>query len=255
MVDTAGKFVWYELATPDMAAAQEFYGRVVGWTGQDAGMDDGPYTILSAGSVPVGGLRPITPAQEVSGQRRGWGGYIAVADVDAACVRVTQAGGKVHRAADDIPRVGRLAVVADPQGGAVTLFRGAGAPPPPVAGSTVGHVGWHELHADDWDTALEFYAKMFGWTRDHAVDMGPMGTYQIFAIAGTAAGGMMNKPQPGPTAWSFYFTVAAIDAAMARVTAAGGTVVQGPVEVPGGMWIVQALDPQGVAFALIADRR
>ena len=77
---------------------------------------------------------------------------------------------------------------ADPHGAVFILFKGTSeeAPPPAPAG-TPGHVGWHELHAGDLDSAFAFYSGLFGWTKAEAMDMGPMGVYQIFAIDGVQA--------------------------------------------------------------------
>ena len=166
---------------------------------------------------------------------------------------MTQAGGASLRAADDIPGVGRFAVVADPQGAAFILFRPAPEmdrqPRPP---GTMGHAGWHELHAADWQGAFAFYAGQFGWTKDEAVDMGPMGTYQLFAAGNVAIGGMMTKAEAVPAPfWLFYFNVPDIDAAAARVAAGGGHVLHGPMEVPGGSRVIQCRDPQGATFALV----
>lgn len=86
--------------------------------------------------------------------------------------------------------------------------------------------------------------------------MGPMGVYQIFASGDTAVGGMMTKtPETPMPHWLYYINVDAIDAAIARVSEAGGTSINGSMEVPGGMWIVQCLDPQGALFALLASKR
>ena len=97
---------------------------------------------------------------------------------------------------------------------------------------------------------------MFGWRKGETLDMGPNGVYQLFATGGDAVGGMMTKmPEMPVPAWVYYINVDAIDAAMGRVTAGGGTVINGPMEVPGGQWILQGLDPQGAMFALVAPRR
>ncbi len=98
---------------------------------------------------------------------------------------------------------------------------------------------------------------MFGWTKSDAMDMGPMGVYQLFKTGGEyAAGGMMTKPPAIPVPyWGYYFNVPAIDAAVERVTKAGGKILNGPMEVPGGQWIIQGMDPQGAAFALVAPKR
>ena len=214
------------------------------------------YTLLSAGGAAIAGLMTLPQAARDAGARPGWVGYISVADVDATALRLQQAGGKLQRPPEDIPGVGRFAVVADPHGAGFCLFRGNEAEPPPQpAMGTAGTVGWHELSAGELDSAWAFYSGLFGWTKDRALDMGAMGVYQLFAAGGDAIGGMMSKPpevpQPG---WLYYFNVDAIDAAMARVTAAGGQVLNGPMEVPGPMWILQCLDPQGAAFALVAPK-
>lgn len=257
MAQGKGTFVWYELMTTDSAAAERFYCDVVGWTAKDAGMPDTAYALLSAGPAMVGGLMTIPEEACRNGAKPGWVGYIGVDDVDAYATRVTAAGGKLHRPGEDIQGVGRFAVVGDPQGAAFVLFKGTGGDmPTPVPPGTPGHIGWHELMAGELASALAFYQRMFGWTKADAIDMGPMGTYQLFATDGEPDGGMMDKMPEMPVAhWRYYFNVPAIDAAVARIAAGGGKVVHGPVQVPGGSWIVNALDPQGVFFALVAPRR
>jgi uncharacterized protein len=191
-----------------------------------------------------------------AGARPGWVGYIYADDVDAATEGVRQAGGAVHRAPADIPEVGRFSVVADPQGAMFMLFKPSGGDNSPAPAGTPGHVGWHELYASDWRSAFDFYAGQFGWTKADAMDMGPMGTYQLFAAGGDPIGGMMNKPDGIPSpAWLFYFNVAQADATVARVTDRGGQILNGPHQVPGGSWIVQCMDPQGAMFALAAPSR
>ncbi len=253
-----GKFVWYEVMTSDMTAAEAFYRNVIGWDAKAAGMPDRPYTVFSAGPAMVGGLMPIPEAARAMGARPCWNGYIAVDDVDGYARRVTAAGGALHHGPEDIPGIGRFAVVADPQGAGFILFRPSGEPPPnaPAAPGTPGHVGWHELHANDREPAFAFYAGLFGWTKGDAMDMGEMGIYQIFAAGGPPIGGMMTRvpTTPGPF-WLYYFNVAALDAAMARVGAAGGRVANGPHQVPGGSWIAQCFDPQGAMFAMVAPQR
>jgi predicted enzyme related to lactoylglutathione lyase len=232
------------------ASPNTFYQAVVGWTPQVMGDAGLRYTVMNAGDRPVAGVMQLTADMCDAGARPGWRGYMGVPDVDAATERLKQSGGVVHRAPDDIPNVGRFAVVADPQGAGFMLFTPSGGDNPPVPTGTPGHVGWHELYTTDWPAAFAFYADQFGWTKDRSVDMGPMGTYQLFAAGGEAIGGMMNKPETIPTpAWTFYFVVDAIDAAITR------RVLHGPVEVPGGSWIVQAMDPQGAMFALVAPGR
>jgi predicted enzyme related to lactoylglutathione lyase len=253
---SAQPFVWYELMTTDMDAAERFYRSVVGWDAQAWGSAENRYTILNAGGKPAAGLMTIPDEARNSGARPAWLGYIYAPDVDAATEKLRGAGGRVYREPADIPEVGRFAVVSDPQGAMFMLFTPSGGDNTPAAPMTPGHVGWHELYAVDGPSAFEFYAGQFGWTKDHDMDMGPMGVYRLFAAGGPAIGGIMTKPPEVPVAmWVFYFVVPALDAAVARVTEGGGQIINGPMEVPGGAWIVQALDPQGAMFALVAARR
>lgn len=127
---------------------------------------------------------------------------------------------------------------------------------PELAPDAPGNIGWHELYAGNGKEALAFYSKLFGWTKDSEMDMGPMGVYYLFSHDGRQIGGMMTKPDNMPmTFWCYYFIVPALDAAIERVTSGGGKVVNGPMEVPGGSWIIQATDPQGAFFCLVAPKR
>jgi predicted enzyme related to lactoylglutathione lyase len=253
----SGSFVWYDLMTTDMAAATTFYRTAIGWTAADSGMPGPAYTLLSAGDTMIGGLMEIPAEVRAAGGRPGWMGYIGVDDVDAMVERVTKAGGHLHKPAADIPGVGRFAVVADPHGATFYLFKGqtTGEAAKP-GGMMPGHVGWNELQAGDGPAAFDFYASLFGWTKDHDMDMGPMGVYRIFSIDGVQAGGMMTKqPQVPAPHWLFYFAVAATDAAIERIKGAGGSVLNGPMEVPGGAWVAQCIDPQGAVFAVVGPQR
>ncbi|MBV8849771.1 MAG: VOC family protein [Methylobacteriaceae bacterium] len=249
----AGKFVWYELMTNNLDAAEKFYADVVGWKMKDAGMPGMRYTLAHAGESRAAGLMAIPPDAAAAGARPGWIGYVGVDDVDAYAKRVKDKGGAVHREPADIPTVGRFAIVGDPQGVMFALFKGEGTPPPPATPGTPGHAGWHELHAIDGVKAFDFYSGMFGWTKGTTMPMGDLGVYQLFAINGVEIGGMMTKmPQSPVPFWVYYFNVPEIKAAEARVKAGGGQIINGPMEVPGGSWILQAIDPQGAMFALVA---
>ncbi len=245
-----GGFVWYELMTGDVEGASAFYAKVVGWNVADSGAPDMRYTLAKVGERQVAGLMDI-PAGAGAAM---WFGYILVADVDTAADRVRQAGGAVHRPAADIAGVGRFAVVADPQGAMFMLFRGSGSPAPQLAPNTPGGVGWHELHTTDSRAALAFYQELFGWTPSYAHDMGAMGLYQTFSVGEAWTGGVMGSPKTTP-AWLYYITVEDIDAAAARVTQAGGEVLNGPHQVPGGNWVLMGVDPQGARFALTGARK
>jgi predicted enzyme related to lactoylglutathione lyase len=255
-----GTFVWYDLMTADLDAALTFYSAVLGWEATDSGMP-GPtrYMLVHGSGQPVGGAMQLTSDMNAAGARTGWMGHIFTSDVDARAEAIKAAGGAIHRPPTDIPGVGRFAVVADPYGAVFSLFANAPQYPmrPVLPMGTLGHVGWRELHAGDGPKAFDFYAGQFGWKKDTAVDMGPMGVYQTFTPAEgpPAIGGVMTKPaeMPAPM-WLFYFGVDAAGAAVDRAKAAGGQLLMGPAEVPGGGWIAQFLDPQGGMFAVVSDK-
>jgi predicted enzyme related to lactoylglutathione lyase len=248
-------FFWYDLATSDVQAARKFYCDVVGWTYQDASQSGQSYGLFNVGEAGVAGLMPYPDGMQPPFPV--WNGYIAVADVEDMADRIKQAGGTVHRGPVIVPGVIHFAVVADPEGAVFIIAKGLAAQPmPSLPIGTPGTIGWRELYAVDWQKAFAFYEKLFGWTKAEAHDMGPVGIYQLFAAGAHPVGGMMNKPPQMPMAWwNYYINVDAIDAAKDRVEKGGGKVLMGPMEVPGGQWVLQAQDPQGGHFALVAPGR
>ena len=254
MTTRHSNFIWYELMTSDVDAATRFYGTVVGWTAEDSGQPGMDYRLWSMGDAKIGGLMAIPADAAANGMPPVWLGYVDVVDVDASVAGLRAAGGAVHLPPTDIPGVGRMAMVADPQGAMFYVMAPQGTEPSRAfAPGEPGHGGWHELHTTDWEAALAFYGTRFGFAKSDAMDMGPMGTYLLFNTGGEAVGGMMNSPNPRP-GWLYYFNVVDIDAAKLRVEEAGGAVLQGPMQVPGGSWIIQARDPQNAMFALVGPR-
>jgi len=252
-----GRFIWYELMTTDRKAAQAFYTGLMGWGARDMPMPGMVYTTFMLGETGVGGLMDLPEDAKAMGMPPSWLGYVLVDDVDAAAAKAKGRGAATHVEPRDIPEIGRFAVIGDPQGAAIALFKPKMESDGPwPAPGTPGRAGWHELLAADWQKAFAFYADMFGWQKADAVDMGPMGTYQLFSRDGQNIGGMFNKPPAVPAPfWLYYFNVDNIDAGIGRVTAGGGEIVNGPMQVPGGSWIAQAKDPQRAMFALVGPRK
>jgi len=245
-----GKFVWYELMTPDPAAAEGFYSSVIGWDVEHSDISGTPYTVFSAAGNRVAGMMALP-----EGGHPAWLGHIGVDNIDDGLGQVTGAGGKIYHPASDIPNIGKFAVVADPQGAAFMLFQSTSVPGEPNDPHAPGQTGWHELYAIDYEKAFEFYSGLYGWVEAGIANMGAMGNYQMFSVDGHVTGGMMNKPAMVPApGWLYYFNVASADEAVFRIEAGGGKVMHGPQEVPGNSWIVQALDPQGVLFAVVAPK-
>ena len=240
-----GRFVWHELMTPDAKKAQEFYTKITGWGTQPFG---DAYTMWTVNGVPMGGVMNLPePSAPI-----GWLAYISVPDVQAAANKVESLGGKIVKKPADIPNVGTFSIVADPQGAMFCLFKGAQNQPFEDRDPKIGEFSWHELATTDWAAAWKFYENLFGWEKRAEHDMGPMGVYMLFGIAGREAGGMFTRPKemPGGPAWLHYVRVPDSDRAAALVQQYGGQVLNGPMDVPGGDRIAQCLDPQGAAFAV-----
>jgi len=253
----ASGFIWYELLTSDPDAAAKFYGAVIGWTCVDSGQPGMDYRMFRMGNDFVGGLMKIPGDAAASGMPPHWLGYINVPNVDAGIQSIVAAGGAQHMPPMDIPGVGRIAMVADPQGASFYVMTpvGTGQSTSFLPGKP-GHGGWHELHARDALTAYEFYSRQFGWGTERIIAGGPMGDYRIFNTGqGDAIGGMMTDPRTPRPHWLYCFNVEDIGAAQLRITAAGGSVLYGPLEVPGGNWILSATDPQGARFVALAPPR
>jgi len=243
--DVLGRFVWHELLTTDTAAAAAFYPKVVPWRTQPSNMPG--YTIWMAGGVQVGGLMALP--SEAGGTPPHWLIYVGTPNVDATCSQAQGLGARVVKAPSDIPNVGRFAVLADPQGATFAVFTPASAtaPSPPAHGG----FSWHELATTDVAAALRFYGTLFGWTKGAGHDMGAMGIYQVFEHGGHQGGGICNVQGPStPPSWLSYVNVAESSKAVAAAKGAGGRLLHGPIEVPGGSWIALMMDPQGGAFAV-----
>lgn len=257
MPDFQGRFVWYELMTTDVGGAKAFYGDVLGWTFKDVPMPGMTYTLAHAGDAQVAGLMDIPPDAKAMNVPPNWTGYVAVADVDASAAQLSGLGGKIVRPPEDIPGVGRFAIVTDPQGAYLALFRGDGDGPTKPGQMQPGHVGWHELYTSDLEAGFAFYQAMFGWTLSRDMDMGPeMGPYRVFGKDGVDLGGMMKQPPGFPaSAWGYYFNVGDIDETVAKFTGGGGQVMNGPMEVPGPMWVFNGMDPQRAYVSMVGTRK
>lgn len=241
-----GRFVWHENMTKDPKAAIAFYTEVVGWKTQPFGAD---YTMWVGSQGPLGGTMKLPEQAEKMGAPPHWMGSVQVADVDGAAAQAKKLGGKVYMEPADIPTVGRYAVIADPQGAVIALFKPSG----DMAlhdDTKEGEFCWNELYTSDQPAAFKFYSELFGWKKLEEMPMGAMGTYLIFGLGEKRLGGMMTKPKEMPvSAWGYYVEVRDLNAALERAKKKGAEVVNGPSDVPGGR-MAQFMDPQGAFFAL-----
>jgi predicted enzyme related to lactoylglutathione lyase len=258
-----GHLIWYELMTPDADAAKAFYDAVVGWQIGDPVAEFQGYRIIGRSDGGFnGGILPLTDEMQQHGARPTWLAYIGVDDTDSAAAAIAQAGGKVLMPAFDIPGVGRIAMVADPQGAPFYVMK----PIPPEGRENEQsdvfsvdqpqHIRWNELATTDPEGAIDFYRTQFGWSQEGDMDMGEMGKYRFIQNRGTTIGAVMPKPAQLPVSkWTYYIGVDDIDRALDAIKAGGGQVLNGPMEIPGGEFAVNAMDPQGASFGLVGPRK
>lgn len=254
---TPSTFIWYELMTPDPDGAKEFYDAVVGWNIEPKSNFPNGYRMIgrSDGKF-AGGILPLTSEMAEHGAHPTWVAYLHCSDVDASARAIEQADGKILMPPFEIPEIGRVAMVADPQGAQFYLMKPSPPAGDPDAQSDVfspreqQRVGWNELSTSDVDAALRFYEEQFGFTSDEFMPMGEMGEYRFLQDRGTPIGAAFRNPE-GPSRWRFYFRVPSISAARKAAESRGATISMGPHQVPTGEWVIGGTDPQGAEFALV----
>ncbi len=260
MANPPGSWIWFELITDRVDAARAFYADVLGWRIDREASGASDYLMIADDAGFAGGVLPMPADMAAHGGQPQWVGYINVPDVDAALAAIVADGGTALMPATSMPGVGRFAMLTDPQG--IPFYLMTPTPPPgqPDATSTVfspdptvmGRVGWCELASPDLAASKAFYAKHMSYRFEEAMPMGPAGDYCFIDHGGDRLGGMMQRHDAAqPLRWLFYWRVPSIAAAADRVTRAGGTILAGPHEVPGGLHILIASDPEGVGFALV----
>jgi uncharacterized protein len=256
-----GDFIWYELMTPDPEGAKAFYDAVVGWNISEAAPEYNGYRMIgrSDGKF-AGGVLPLNEEMQQHGARPTWLGYVHVQDVDQKVAVIEAAGGKTLMPATDIPNVGRIAMVADPQGAPFYVMKPIPPADDPEGKSDVfsetaqQRVGWNELSTSDPVAARRFYGDQFGWDSNDYMDMGEMGEYRFLDHHGQRIGALCGTMPGQQPKWRYYIRVPSISSAKQTVEDKGGAVAMGPHQVPTGDWILIGSDPQGAEFALVGGQ-
>jgi uncharacterized protein len=249
---TAGTPCWVELSgTPDIEASASFYAALLGWEmpEMENSAELGGYRRAKLGGRDVAGVSPRMD----DGQPTVWATYVSVEDAAATLARVGEAGGSTIAEPMDVMGLGTMAVFSDPAGAVCGVWQ-----PGTFFGSELanesGAFGWNELATRDTEAAKNFYGSVFDWG-DQAEESERAGTYTIWTVGEAMVGGMIDMnaiemPAEIPPHWLVYFNVDDADAAVERVQAGGGSVMNGPIDIPVGRFAVVA-DPFGAAFAVI----
>jgi predicted enzyme related to lactoylglutathione lyase len=246
--------VWHEVGTTDLKAGEDFYSRVAGWKAESWSQNPS-YKLFIARREAKAGLYLILDTPNTVTPPPSWLSYIGTPDVDATVRQAVELGGKVIVSAYNVPNVGRMAHLQDPQGAMFAVSsqdkRSRHQDP------QLGDFSWHELMTSNLQTAFDFYAKLFGWEKMESMDMGPAGMYQIFGTGGHQLGGIFNPGglPPGGPLWIPYIMVADARRTAELAKTLGATIAHEPSEVPGGDWVFTGIDTRGAMFAAHSKKR
>ena len=236
-----GKFVWHEQVSSDPKQAQGFYTQLFGWGTEVFKPGEVDYTMISSGGQTHGGFGK---AMEGAPPPH-WLSHVAVDNVDETIAKAKSAGGRLAAGPFDMSEVGRIAIIADPQGAYISAYEAAGDGP-----VSEGVFVWDELGTTDVEGAQRFYEQVFGWTTS---DMGPeYGGYRIFNRGDTGVAGLMSLPDTSiPAHWQPYVAVDDPDGTTAKAKELGGSALREPMDVPKVGRIAVLRDPQGAEFGII----
>ncbi len=253
-----GVTCWIDVEQPDVDAAQEFYGGLLGWEFTVATPPDAParYVIATLGGLDVAALAEA----ETAG---GWNTYVAVDDADAAVERALSLGASVVSPAVDAGPGGRAAVLRDPAGLEIRLWQARRRKGAQLVNAP-GSWNFSNLRSADLEGARRFYGELFPW---RFVDQGwataisvpgygdhleatvdpDIRSRQASAPEGfeDVIGALVPAGDDAP-GWSVVLTVDDRDATASRAEALGGTVL-GTIDTG---WTREAAirDPQGAVF-------
>ena len=244
-----GQFVWYELTTPDAEASKKFYPRFTGWGTQPFDQD---YTMWTSGGVPFAGIFKLNDEMRQQGVPPNWMAYVEADDVDATVNKAKSLGANVMAGPDDIPNVGRYAVLIDPQGAAFGVYKSVRESGAWDGTPVIGRMSWHELMTKDHEAAFTFYSALFGWEKNGEMDMGDGNMYLMYGKGDKMYGGMFTQTgdmlQMHPF-WLMYIHVTDVAKAVETATKAGAQVHRPQMDIPGGSIAILG-DPQGAGFAV-----
>jgi uncharacterized protein len=237
----AGTFRTALLHTSDVAKAAQFYRTVFSWDVQDTASQSS-FTLRGQG---VAGFRRTTTGENL------WVPYVAVDDVAASVAAATKAGGRIANSSVDPQDADHHSVIKDPEGAVIglcslksdhtaTLTEGAGT------------IWWAEVLAQTPSILQEFYANLFQW---HSTEqpLAPHPLYVVWRRGEKAVGGLLPIGDGWEVfpRWQVLFQVDDLLASTEKVSAAGGTVEFGPLDIPRAGVLTSVRDPGGAVFVLV----
>ena len=240
-----GAPAWIDLATSDIARAQQFYGAVFGWVFSSPGPDYGGYINAAKDGKLVAGLMPNDPQWN---SPDGWSTYLHTPDIEATLAAVTAAGGTSCSGVMDIHDKGRMAMLNDPAGTLVGLWQPGAHTGFEVRG-TAGSPVWHQLTVTDYRAALDFYTTVFGWETRTESDTADF-RYTNALFGGEPLLGVMDGAGFAEhSEWSVFLGAEDVDGTLQVITDNGGQIVRAAEDTPYGR-LAAVADPTGARFNL-----
>ncbi|MBX5470228.1 MAG: VOC family protein [Thermoleophilaceae bacterium] len=248
-----GTFCWVDAQATDPEAAKSFYTGMFGWEYEDMPIDEGTYySMARIDGKDVAAISPLPARLREQQIPPHWNSYVSVESVDATAARARELGGSVLFEPFDVFTAGRMAVIADPQGGVLQLWQ-PGDHPGSALVNVPGAFTWNDLTAPDPHAAARFYGDLFGWEFEE-MPVGDGSVYLVIRNRGRSNGGIMSQPEElagAPPFWNVYFGVEDVRGATSKAESLGGSLLAGPIEVPEGEFAVLR-DPQGAPFSVYA---
>ena len=249
-----GLFVWHEVGTTDLRAGEDFYAKVAGWKAESWSQNPS-YKLFVAKRESKAGLYLITESLNTVTPPPSWLSYIGTPDVDATVRQAVELGGKVVVPAYNVPSVGRMAHLQDPQGAlfAVSSQEAAVA----LQGSAARRFFVARAADDELADRVRFLCEAVRLGKDGSDGHGPSGDLSDFRHRRPSARRHVQSGSdcPGGPLWIPYVMVA--DARRTAETAKelGATIAHGPSEVPGGDWVFTGVDRHGAMFGAQSKKR
>lgn len=241
---TPGRFVWHELATPDVEKSKKFYTAVLGWTFNEMPMPEGTYTMAMNGETPMGGVFDLNMMPR-EGVPPHWLSYVSVPNVDEAASAAASAGGTVAMKPFDIPTVGRASLLGDPTHAYSMAFKSKESDPTPKERPDVGDFCWDTLNTTDIEGAKAFYQKVYGWK------IGDFHGMPTFLAGETAVSDIQEAQGGAPSHWLPFVVVKKLDTANETVAKLGGKVIVEPMKIPDVGTMSVVFDDVGAAIGLL----
>lgn len=238
---------WMDLLTSDVEESVAFYSALFGWKTQDAPPEFGGYKYFEKDGKAVGGC--MTNEGDWNAPD-GWSIYLRSDDVRATAAAAQAHGGEVVMQPMDVEPNGSFVILRDAAGATISAWQPGTEKGFGVLDEETTPIHF-ELHTRDYDTSVEFYRTVFGWS-PQVLDT-PEFQYATYADMANPRAGIMDAsgflPESAQPHWSVYIAVADVDATLARAIDLGGSVVAAAEDTPYGR-LAAVADPTGGVFKL-----